>query len=405
MMSDEHNAPLAGFTVVEHAEGVAASYAGRMMAVMGATVIKVEPPRVGSALRRAEPLLTREPAACALFHYLNAGKRFVTCDVASAQGRRLLSELMARAELFIDDTPVSRRPALQLDAQAIDARHPELVFLSVLPFGAAGPHADYRAYELNVFHAGGEGYLMPNGLTLETFPQRPPLKIYGHFAELIGGTSAVCAGVSALLMRAEVGGQFVDVSVQDANISVGCFAVQRLGDGVLENRHGRSFKYGGVLECSDGYVGVLTLEQRQWEGLVKLIGDPEWARDPALRDPLERSRRGAEINKHLRAWAKAQRVDDVVKKGQALSVPLAKYNQPADILESEQSKARGVFASLDLPTFGSVPAFTAPFQLDAKALELTRAVTEPGADNEAIWCDWLGHKPAELQHWGQHGAV
>ena len=405
MISDERNAPLAGFTVVEHAEGVAASYAGRMMAVMGATVIKVEPPGKGAALRRAEPLLTQEPAASALFHYLNVGKRFVTCDVESADGRRLLGELMARAELLIDDTPVARRAALQLEPEVVGARHPQLVFLSVLPFGAAGAHADYRAYELNVFHAGGEGYLMPNGLTLETFPDRPPLKIYGHFAELIGGTSAVCAGVSALLARDEVGGQFVDVSVQDANISVGCFAIQRLGDGVLENRHGRSFKYGGVLECCDGYVGVLTLEQRQWEGLVRLMDDPEWALDPALRDPLERSRRGAEINKHLRAWAKTQRVDDVVKKGQALSVPLAKYNEPADILESEQSKARGVFAPLDLPAFGAVPAFTAAFQFNGEALALTRAVAEPGADNEAIWCEWLGHKTAELEQWGQHGAV
>jgi len=56
------------------------------------------------------------------------------------------------------------------------------------------------------------------------------------------------------------------------------------------------------LECSNGYVQVLTLEQRQWEGLVKLMNEPAWALDPALRDPLERGRRGAEINRHLREW-------------------------------------------------------------------------------------------------------
>lgn len=403
-MSGPRNAPLAGYTVVEHAAGVAASYAGRLMAVMGATVIKVEPPGEGSALRRAEPLLTQAPPASALFHYLNAGKQFVTCDVESATGRRRLEALVARAELLIDDTPVLRRTALQLEPRTTAARHPELVFLSVLPFGATGAHANYRGYELNVLHAGGEGYLMPNGLTLETFPDRPPVKIYGHFAELIGGTSAVCAGVAALLARDESGGQFVDVSVQDANVSVGCFAIQRLGDGELENRRGRSFKYGGVLECSDGYVGVLTLEQRQWEGLVKLIGDPEWARDPAWRDPLERSRRGAQINVHLRAWAKTQRVDDVVRKGQALSVPLAKYNLPADILMSEQSRARGIFAPLDLPGFGAVPVFTAPFQLNGEALALTRAAAAPGADNTAVWGDGPERKTAEL-HSGGRGDI
>ena len=404
-MNSNSDSPLAGITVIEHAEGVAASYAGRTLAAMGAHVIKVEAPGAGSALRRSEPLLTREPAASALFHYLNVGKRFVTCDLATEQGRTLMGELMSQAALLIDDTPVSRRPALALDPDTVAARHPDLVFVSVLPFGAVGAHADYVAQELNVFHAGGEGYLMPNGLTLEMFPDRPPVKIYGHFAELMGGTSAVCAAIAALLVQDEVGGQFVDVSVQDANISVGCFAIQRLGDGVLENRHGRSFKYGGVLECSDGYVGVLTLEQRQWEGLVELIGSPDWALDTALKDPLERSRRGAEINAHLRTWALSQRVDNVVARGQALGVPLAKYNEPSDILASAQCKARGLFAPLDIPGIGPVPVFTAPFQLDGEPVRLTRAALEPGADNHAVWCEWLGHEPAELEQWGLHAGA
>ena len=402
---DRDNAPLAGFTIVEHAEGVAGSYAGRMLAAMGANVVKVEPPGEGSALRRSEPLLTREPAASALFHYLNSGKQFVTCHLESAEGRKLFGDLIERADLLIDDTPRSQRAALGLDPDTLTREHAQLVFLSVLPFGATGAHADYRAYELNVLHAGGEGFLMPNGLTLELFPERPPVKIYGHFAEFMGGTSATCAALAALLVRDEVGGQIVDVSVQDANISVGCFAIQRLGDGVLENRHGRSFKYGGVLECSDGYVGVLTLEQRQWEGLVKLVGEPEWALEPALADPLERSRRGAEINAHLRAWAKTRRVQDVVTKGQALNVPLAKYNEAADLLDSEQLQTRRVFETLDIPTLGRVRAFTAPLQLDGEPLLLKRAATDPGSDNEAVWCGWLGHTRADLDQWGRHGDV
>ena len=397
--------PLAGITVVERAEGVAASYAGRLMAVMGATVIKVEPPGEGSALRRVGPELESQADAGVLFHYLNVGKQFVTCDVRAARGERLLHELIGRADLLLDDTPVAQRPAVGLEPDALTSRHPDLVFLSVLPFGATGEHANYHAYELNLFHAGGEGYLMPNGLTLELFPERPPVKIYGHFAELMGGMSAVCAALAALLARDAVGGQFVDVSVQDANVSVGCFAIQRLGDGVLENRHGRSFKYGGVLECADGYVGVLTLEQRQWDGLVELLGNPAWAHDPALRDPLERSRRGAEINGYLRAWAKTQSVEQVVKRGQALGVPLAKYNEPADILASPQSEARGMFAPVEIPGVGTVPMFTAPLQIDGGALCPGRAAAAPGADNRAVWCEWLRHEAGEFKEWRDHGAI
>ncbi len=404
-MSEHKDDPLAGITVIEHADGVAASYAGRMFAALGANVIKIEPPSVGAALRHAAPSLTKEPAASALFHYLNSGKRFVTCALGSTRGRALLDELLGKAALLIDDTPVAQRVQLALDPDSIAARFPALVHVSVLPFGAMGAHAGYRASELNVLHAGGEGYLMPNGLTLESFPDRGPVKIYGHFAEMIGGTSAAVAALAALAACEASGGQFVDVSVQDANVSVGCFAVQRLGEGVLENRRERSFKYGGVLECSDGYIGVLTLEQRQWEGLVELMGNPPWALDPALRDPLERSRRGAEINRHLRAWATTQRVDEVVQRGQALSVPLAKYNGPGDILDSEQIKARHVFEPLELPSLGTVPAFTAPLQLDGHALALGHGAAAPGADNEAIWCGLLGHTATELDDWIRHGTV
>lgn len=404
-MTHETNKPLTGYTVIEHAEGVAASHAGRMMAVMGATVIKIERPGEGSALRRDEVPLTPDGDASALFHYLNVGKQFVTCDIGTPDGRALLDQLLDRADLLIDDTPVARRAECSLDPLTVGERHESLVYLSVLPFGAAGAHAGYRAHELNVFHAGGEGYLMPNGLTLEMFPDRPPVKIYGHFAEFIGGTSATCAAIAALLAREATGGQFVDVSVQDANIMVGCFAIQRLGEGVLENRRERSFKYGGVLQCSDGYVGVLTLEQRQWEGLVKLLGEPDWARDPALADSLERSRRGAEINRHLRAWALRQKVDEVVKRGQALSVPIARYNSPEDVLRSEQLGVRRMFQKVTVGRAADVPVFTAPMQFDGRALDIGHGARPPGADNDAIWRAALGHDARRIDEWRNRGVI
>lgn len=378
-MAAGDNTPLAGITVIEHAAGVAASYAGRLLAVMGATVIKVEPPG-GSPLRTVGPLLTTDPPATSLFHYVSANKQFVTCDLKSTSGREQFASLLARADVLLDDTPLAERAALGIDEQHIAQTWPKLVHVSVLPFGATGPHSHYRAHEINVFHAGGEGYLMPNGLTLEMFPERPPVKIYGHFAEFMGGTSAVCATLSALLVQPEAGGQYVDVSVQDANLAVGCFAIQRLGDGDLENRFARSFKYGGVLECRDGHVQVLTLEPRQWQGLVKLLGSPAWAQESAMNDPLERGRRGADINRHLRAWAKTQSVDDAVARGQELGVPIAKYQSPADIFASEQSQARGMFSSVDLPGVGAAQMPTAPFQFRQQPLSVQRAAATPGAD-------------------------
>lgn len=404
MLGTSNNASLEGVIVIENGKGVAASYAGRILALMGATVIKLEAPRDGDPLRYEEPLLGSTRDSSALFNYLNVNKSSITLDISRRAGFDLLEELLDRATVFFDDTPPSNRSNLGIAPAEVCQRRPKLIYCSVLPFGAVGPHSDYRAYELNVFHSGGEGYLMPNGLALEMFPDRPPVKIYGHFAELVGGISAACATLAALLVHSEVGGQFVDVSVQDANVAISCFNVQRVGDGVVENRPGRSFRYGGVLECSDGYVQVLTLEQRQWAGLVKLMGEPQWATEPGLKDEIERGRRGPEINKHLRAWAKTQKVEELVSGGQALNVPIAKYAEPEDILNSTQSRARNMFTPIDIEGVGNVPLLTAPFQFTLPS-KVAGYPAKPGADNAKVLCDWLGHSRPELDRWISEQAV
>jgi crotonobetainyl-CoA:carnitine CoA-transferase CaiB-like acyl-CoA transferase len=363
------NAPLTGLRVVAHASGVAAAYAARLLGVMGAETILVEPPQ-GSALRREPPFLDDQDSVSALFAYLCAGARSQVCDLATGDGRAALGALLSESDIFIDDTPLSERADKRLDEAAIAAQHPDLIHVSVLPFGAFGPKAAWTACEINLQHASGEGNLLPNGLSIELFPDRPPVKIYGHFAELQGGIAAALGALSALWARDSLGGQYVDVSSQDAALAVGAFAIQRLGDGSIEHRVERSFRYGGVLPCADGYVELLTLEQRQWEGLVKLLGGPEWACDPALADSLERSRRGPELNGHIRAWAAVRKVEDIVREGQALSVPLAKYYTPAEVLRDPHERVRGLFQSVQVDGAGLLDVLVSPFHFDGAALPL-----------------------------------
>ena len=260
---------------------------------------------------------------------------------------------------------------MKLDERNVSESYPDLIDASVLPFGAHGPKADWHAEEINLIHASGEGFLLPNGLAAELFPDRPPLKVHGHFAECQGGVVAALGALSALVGRDRTRGQSVDVSVQDAALSVGAFALQRFGDGSLEHRSTRSFKYGGVLECADGYVELLTLEDRQWRGLVDLMGRPDWALNPALSDSLERGRRGQEINEAVRAWARGQRVADVVARAQALGVPMAKYAAPAEVLGGEHERARRLFQEVEVPGAGRLPMLAAPFHVDGAPLILT----------------------------------
>jgi crotonobetainyl-CoA:carnitine CoA-transferase CaiB-like acyl-CoA transferase len=328
---------------------------------MGATVVMVEPPQ-GSPLRRTPPLLEEASGQSALFAFLAAGKGSLVCDLPSAEGRDLLNRQLHNTDILIDDTPVRERASLGLDPDVIAKGFPRLIHLSVLPFGAVGPKADWDGEEVNLLHAGGEGFLLPNGLSHELFPERPPLKIYGHFSQYQGGAMAVFAALSAWWAAPEVGGQYVDVSVQDAALSVGAFALQRLGDGSVEHRSTRRFRYGGVFEAQGGFLELLTLEDRQWAALVELLGQPAWAQDEALHDPLERSRRGDEINHHIRQWMKQHNVDEIVQRAQKLGVPAAKYRTPTDVVHGEHERSRGLFAPLRLEGGIQAEVLVAPFQ-------------------------------------------
>ena len=359
-------APLNTIRIAVHAHGVGAAYAARMLATMGAECLLVEG-LDGSALRREKPLLPGSETS-ATFAYLTAGMSAQTIDLS--QNRAALGALLATCDIFIDDTPVAERAALGLDPETIAAQHPDLIHVSVLPFGATGPKAGWKGEEINVLHASGEGYLLPNGLTTEQFPDRPPVKVHGHFTEMQGGTAAALGALSALWVRDEIGGQFVDISAQDAGLAVGAFAIQRLGDGSVEHRIERSFRYGGVIACADGFVELLTLEHRQWTGLVALLGNPDWAQDPALADSVERSRRGPELNRHIRSWAAARKVDDVVREGQKLSVPLAKYYTCEEVLADAHEAHRGLFQTVAVPGAGALRVLVSPFHFDGAPLVL-----------------------------------
>lgn len=370
--------PLGGVRVVVHANGVAAAQAARMLATLGARCQLVEGPD-GSALRREPPFLPGGDTS-ALFAYLAAGMSSEVLDLAMEAGRAGLAGLLDQADIFIDDTPVAARVGLGLDPEGVATRHPHLIHVSTLPFGATGPKAGWKGEEINVLHASGEGFLLPNGLTNEIFPDRPPVKVHGHFTEMQGGVAAALGALSALWVRGEAGGQFVDVSAQDAGLAVGAFAIQRLGDGSVEHRVERSFRYGGVIECADGFVELLTLEQRQWAGLVDLLGRPEWALDPALDDSLERSRRGPEINRHIRAWARPRNVDDVVREGQKRSVPLARYYTPDEVLADPHERHRGLFQTVPVPGAGELPVLVSPFHFDGEPLALAGGAPALGGD-------------------------
>ncbi len=365
---------LAGLRVLEISRMVAGPYCGKLLASLGADVVKLEPPRVGDPSRRQGPFPKDipHPERSGLFLYLNTGKRGVTVDRDDAQGRTMIAELAASSDVVLHDLPASRSHELGLGSEPLLGNNPGLIVASVTPFGADGPYSDYAAYDINVFHAGGEGNLLPNGLALDTFPGRPPITAGSRMGSYQGGLTAA-VGVAAALFAKQDGreGQNVDSSMQEAQLAIGYLPVQRLeAEGFVETRFSRFFRMGGVLPASDGYVELLTLEPRQWENLARFLGDPEWASMDKFQDPATH---GPAINANLREWSRQHTKEWLYQEGQAMGVPIAPYYTPGEVFESAHQRERGFFEALAHPEAGSYEYAGLPFRMGETPTTLSRA--------------------------------
>ena len=402
MTSLEHS--LAGLRVLEVAERVAGPYCGKLLASLGAGVLKVERPAGGDPSRREGPFPgdVPNPETSGLFLYLNTGKRGITLDLDDAQGQALLSELAGQADVLVTDRQPGQGDAGGPEFGPLRDATPGLIVASVTPFGTRGPYAAFRAHDLNVFHAGGEGYLLPNGLALDTFPERAPLAAGSRMGSYQGGLTAALAVVAAVHAQRNGGpGQEIDCSMQEAQLNVGYVPIQRLeSEGVVEDRFSRYFRVGGVLPASDGYVELLTLEPRQWQGLGDLLGEPEWATMEKFQDPAEY---GPEVNAKLREWFRERSKEWLYREGQAKGVPIAPYYSPGEVFNSAQQRERGLFREIGHPVAGRHEYAGAPFRAGANPPQAGRAPLL-GEHNRQVFGE-LGYSPEEIVELARAGVI
>ncbi len=383
---------------------IAGPYCGKLLASLGAEVVKVEPPTTGDLARRQGPFPGDVPHSerSGLFLYLNTGKNGVTLNLDDRHGSAVLHELAAVSDVLVHDRQPDRASAEGLDADSLGHSNPNLIVASVTPFGSWGPYAGYRAYDVNVFHAGGEGYLLPNGLALDTFPGRAPLAAGSQMGSYQGGLTAALGVVAAVYARSNgAPGQAVDCSMQEAQLSLGYVPIQRLeAEGVVEDRFSRYFRVGGTLPAQDGYVELLTLEPRQWEDLARLLDYPEWAAAEKFQNPGEY---GPEINAHLREWSSSHTKEWLYREAQAHGVPFAPYYSPGEVFHSEQQRQRGFYEEVDHPSAGRFEYAGPPFRFGG-VLDKPGRAPLLGEHNREVYGE-LGYSPIDIVELARSGVV
>ena len=341
-------AALTGIRVLDLTTNYAA-YAGRLLADLGADVVRVEPPE-GSPLRGLAPCQTGPTGAPLSFAhaFLDAGKRSVTLDLMTAAGRELLAELAASSDAMIE-TP-SAAAADHIDFELVRQRNPGLVLVSISAFGRDGPYAGYQATDLTLLAAGGL-------LSLGGYVDSEPLAVQGEQAMLASGIYGAIAVLTALHERTQTGkGCWIDVSGQEcvafaledavAEWSINGHVRRRLGDGAREAGT-------GVYPCKDGHISMVAgrlgtanafVMLTQWVAASEVPGgasllEPQW-QDFKFRQSPEGIARFAEI---FGAFCRTRGKQELYREGQARQIAIAPVNTVADVLQDAQLAANSYF--------------------------------------------------------------
>ncbi|MBI3248907.1 MAG: CoA transferase [Deltaproteobacteria bacterium] len=375
---------LEGVKVLELGHMVSAAYATKLMADLGAEVIKVEEPS-GDMARQRGPFPNGEVEAekSGLFLALNTNKRGVTLDFR--QARADLARLVAWADILVHNYPPARMAELGIDYDRFQEINPRLVMCSLTPFGLTGPHKDYKAQELTMVHGGGWAWLSPGGSERADLP---PLKPAGQQADFQGGLAAATATLAAYYRAAHTGqGEHIDLSVQAyvASFLEHHFLSYSFLDRVNSRLGRRLQDPWGIFACQDGPIFAVVAEEDQWQRLLKLMGNPEWATSPLFRNMMQRAKNQDALKPHLQAWFAQWRVADLFHAGQEQRICFAPVLDMAQLAEQEQLHTRNFFVDVTHPRAGTLTHLGAPYQLREPWWQIRRPAPLLGEHNKEVF--------------------
>lgn len=349
--------PLDGTRVVDLA-GPFGAYAGRLLADLGAKVIRVVPPD-GDAVDREWPLIeTGAGPASAFGWFVNLDKDVVALDLARDEDRAACERLLADADLLLESWGPDATADGGWDRDDLRRRFPGLIVVSITPFGVAGPRAGDAGTDLVALASGGL-------LSLGGYPDSQPIAAHGQ-ARLAASIFGAAAAIFGLIARRSDGqGRHLDVAAQEVIAAALEDAIPQFDlTGTVRRRAGDTPREAGtgIYRCADGYVSMVAGRlgtARAWRSLVAwlvqvnvpgaaVLQEPDWESFPHRQRPESIATFVAIFERFAAARTKAE----LYEEAQRRDIALAPVNEIPDVLEDAQLAARDFFVPLDLPTLG-----------------------------------------------------
>jgi formyl-CoA transferase len=393
--------PLSGITVLDLSHVYNGPYATFLMAMAGADVIKIEPFH-GEHLRSRGDM----GGAALPFAMLNSNKKPVTLNLKAEEGRALLREMAARADILVENFAPGVMDRLGVGPADLHKVNPRLIYGSSSGYGKDGPYRDYPAMDL-VMQA------MSGVINSTGFPDQPPVKSGAAICDFMAGIHLYAAIMTALYERERTGrGRVVEVSMQDATY---CSLASNLGmlhargadaPARTGNRHGGlGISPYNVYPTSDGYVVLNAPGDHHFRSILDVMGRSDLKEDPRFVNRSTRVVHFAAVDELVESWTKSLTKNEVARRMLAAKVPCAPVRDLSEVMHDENMHARGSLQWIDHPTLGRVVLPHSPLVFEGtgrRAIEPSRPL---GAGNDEVFGEWLGHSREELAAYKAGGVI
>jgi benzylsuccinate CoA-transferase BbsE subunit len=382
-----------------------ASFCSKLLADLGACVIKVEKPG-GDSSRRIGPFQDNlsQKEKSLFFQYNNTSKLGITLNIEHPAGSELFAKLLQRNDVVVETYPPEYLKELGLGFEVMKEINPRVILVSVTAFGQNGPRSRFKSCDLVASASGGQMYVSGS-------PSTPPLKPFGEQSYYTASLYAAVAILLALRERTRTGkGEHIDISLQEAVVStLEHVMVRYFYDRVIPKRQGglhwnNSFC---ILPCKDGHI-LITLFQ-QWGTLIEWMDSEGMAgdlRDESYGKEAYRLSHIDHIIQVLERWTKSHTTRELFELGQLMSFPWAPISSPVEVLGNPQLKARQFFMDVGDPESGTSFKYPGtPYQFRHSSLRQWKRAPLPGENNFQIYYGELGLSEEEVKRLSSAGVI
>jgi itaconate CoA-transferase len=390
--------PLEGFTVVALEQVIAGPFATRQLAELGARVIKIERPATGDAARSYDRSVK---GLSSHFVWTNRSKESLALDVKHPSAKEILSRLMERADVFVQNLAPGAADRLGLGAEALRRRHPRLVWCGISGYGPDGPYASKKAYDLLV--------QCEAGLLSITGGPEAPAKAGIPVADIAAGMYAFSSILAALLRRARTGeGATLDITLFEAlGEWMGFPAYFTAYGGSSPPRsgayHATIVPYGPFKAGDGGTVFLSIQNEREFERFCEaVLGNPALARDERFSSGPARLQNRQAMHEEIERVFTRLTSGQIVERLEAADIANARLNTMGEFWRHPQLAARGRWCTVASPA-GDLKMLKPPFNLDAMAPRLD-PVPALGEHTDAVLAE-LGYSEGDLERLRREAAI